>query len=362
MSKTAKAFSLLLLFFIALTNLALKKVPDSNSTLVINDQTTVWEVMTSLGKTNVNNIDKGRQFDAAKGEQLIRRGITYNFNGKKTAPMSPKLSCIACHSLQAEHPKPSTMNPQSRLEYADSMGLPFLPGAPFVGLVNRIAFFTNDYQEIFTHKYKQSLEIGHKNIRKAIQGCNTVYGKGRMLDAWEVESILAFLWKLELKIGDLKIPKDVLSQIQESVNTNIANSRAVNLMRRYYMEVYPASLAAPIPLHKRGQVSPVLNDFNNGRRVYKTSCLYCHANKKFANFSLDRQQKTFKFLKKHLDSTSPFSIYDAIRYSPGSKANRKGVPHYTAQRMSDQQVQDLRFYITQMAKLGSRAKDYYPST
>jgi hypothetical protein len=90
--------------------------------------------------------------------------------------------------------------------------------------------------------------------------------------------------------------------------------------------------------------------------------LYCHANKKFAQFKLDKQQKTFKFLKKHLDSSSPYSIYDAIRYSPGSKANKKGIPHYTAQRMSDQQIQDLRFYIIQMAKLGARAKDYYPNT
>ena len=115
----------------------------------------------------------------------------------------------------------------------------------------------------------------------------------------------------------------------------------------------------PKPVAERKQVSPVMNSYANGRSVYKRSCLHCHANKRFSKYKLDKKQKTFKFLKKHLDLSSRFSIYDAIRYSPGSKGNKTLTPHYTKERMSDQQIQDLRFYINQVARLGGRADAYY---
>ena len=361
MSKTTKAFSLLCLCIVVLTFLAANNVPNERPFLAINDSTKVWKVMTSLGKINTNALDKNQRSDAIKGQQLIMTGVTTNFKGKKVPHTSHtgKLTCIACHTLELEHPQPNTLNPQSRLEHGDSLGIPFLPGAPFFGLVNRVAFFTNDYQDAFAHKDRLALQVGHRDIRKAIQACNTVYGKGRKLEAWEIESILAFLWTLELKMGDLKIPDSLVADIQESIATNVNNARSVNVMRRYYPEVYPATLAGPIPLGERKQISPVLNSFSNGQRVYKQSCLYCHANRKYAHFKMDSQQKTFKLLKKHFDDTSRYSIYDAIRYSPGSKANRTGTPHYTSQRMSNQQIQDLRFFITQMARLGDDAYEYY---
>ncbi|BDS14744.1 cytochrome c family protein [Aureispira anguillae] len=357
MSQTTKVFSLLFLSFIALTHLAVNRVPQPN--FEITDETKVWKVMTSLGKVNVNVLDKQRRHDATKGQQLVMRGYTRNFKGQKTAKTSSKLFCVACHTTEKEHPQIGTMNPQSRLEHGDSVGIPFLPGAPFYGLVNRVAFFTNDYQHIFAHKNRLALQVGHRDIRKAIQACNTVYAKGRSLEAWEIESILAYLWTMELKMGDLQVPDTLITIIEDAIKTNIGNSRAVNLMRRYYQEVYPASLISPIPVGERNLISPVLNSYSNGRRVYKQSCLHCHAGKRYANFGLDRSQKTFKFLKKHFDLTSKYSIYDALRYSPGSKGNKTNPPHYTVERMSNQQLQDLRFYITQKARLGAEADDYY---
>ncbi|MFK7799853.1 MAG: hypothetical protein AB8E82_20535 [Aureispira sp.] len=356
MSKTT---GIILLLLITLTVLA-HKVHQPTATLAeITDQTKVWSVMSGLGKVNVNVLYKNPQHDALKGEQLITKGITLDFQGKKTPRTSPKLTCIACHTVEKEHPIFGTMDPQSRLEHGDSMGIPFLPGAPLYGLVNRVAFFTDDYQHKFQHKHQQVLKDGHRNIRLAIQACNKVYAKGRTLDNWEVESILAYLWTLELQMGDLRVPDTIVSIIEESISSSVNGSKAVNLMRRYYPEVYPATLAPPIPYNKRPEVSPVLNSYKNGKRIYKLSCLHCHANKRFANLKLDRSQKTLKFLKKHFDTNSRYSIYDAVRYSPGSKANRSNIPHYTAQRMSDQQIQDLRFYIAQRAKMGPAADKYY---
>lgn len=359
MSKTTSIFSLFLLSLLALTQLAVHSVPEQAPSLEITDETMVWKVMTSLGKVNVNVLDKNRQFSKNKGQQLVTRGYTSSFKGNKTALTSKKLFCVACHSLEKEHPNANNISPQSRLEYGDSMSIPFLPGAPFYGLVNRVAFFTNDYQQIFAHKNRMAVQVGHRDIRKAIQACNTLYAKGRTLDPWEIESILAYLWTLELKVGDLNIPDSILHITEEAIKTNKNNARAVNLMRRYYKEVYAATLVLPLPIEERSLISPVLNNFNNGKKVYRQSCLHCHAGRRYANFKLDRSQKTFKFLKKHFDMPSRYSIYDAVRYSPGSKGNKTNPPHYTSQRMSDQQLQDLRFYITQKAKLGIEADNYY---
>lgn len=356
MSKTTGVVVLLL---ITLTVLAHQANQATAPLAEITDETKVWSVMSGLGKVNVNALYKNPQHDVIKGEQLVTKGVTVDFQGRTTPKTSPKLTCIACHTLEPEHPIFGTMDPQSRLEHADSAGLAFLPGAPLYGLVNRVAFFTDDYQKDFQHKHQQALKDGHRNIRLAIQACNKVYAKGRTLDNWEIESILSYLWTLELQMGDLKVPDTIVSIIEQSIATNLNGSKAVNLMRRYYPEVYPATLVAPIPREKRPEVSPVLNSYQNGKRVYRLSCLHCHAGKRFSNFKLDRSQKTFNFLKKHLDTDSRYSIYDALRYSPGSKANRSNIPHYTAQRMSDQQIQDLRFYIAQRAKLGAEADDYY---
>jgi hypothetical protein len=88
--------------------------------------------------------------------------------------------------------------------------------------------------------------------------------------------------------------------------------------------------------------------------------LHCHANKRYSDYSLDKKQKTFAFLKKNFDVENGYhSIYTAMRYSPGDKSEKCNAPHFTGERLSDQQIQDLRFFITQMAKMGDEAYDYF---
>lgn len=335
-------------------------IPQKNQ-FEITDKTKVWRIMSGLGKVNVNSLYKSIPHDVLKGEQLVTKGVTVDFKGRTTPRTSPKLTCVACHSIEPEHPFYGTIDAKARLEHADSMGMPFLPGAPLYGLVNRVAFFMDDYQRKFVHKQAYALKDGHRNIRLAIQACNTIYAKGRPLQDWELESILDYLWTLELKMGDLGVPDSVLVLVKESMETNLANSRAVNLMRRYYPEVYPATLVPPLPIEEREEVSPVLNDYNSGKAIYRRSCLHCHANRRFANLKLDQSPNSFKLLKKHMDSGSRQDFYDAVRYQPDSKANRSQPPHYTAERMSDQQIQDLRFYILQQLQLGSKEADAYHS-
>ncbi len=358
MSNLFKIISILLITSLLLANTVVHK--QSIPPLILTESTPIWDIMTSLGKVNVNVLHPQKNGIIHKGRQLVTTGITINEKGKQTPPTSRKLTCVACHTLQNEYFEPVVINPEKRLEYADSMNLPFLPGTPFRGIVNRVRFFNDDYQKIFSNKKAKALKKGHNNIREAIQTCNQVYAKGRELKEWEIESILAFFWTIELKLGELKISSEDLASIKKSIETNRQNARAVNLMRRYYREVYPATLVAPLPIDQRRQISPIINNFQNGRILYQRACLHCHENKRYANFSLDSRQKTFKFLKKHFDNDkSVYSIYTSSRYNPDSKLDRKGTPHYTAERMSDQQLQDLRFFILKMAQLGNEAYQSY---
>lgn len=332
----------------------------ASATATISDDTPLWDVMIQLGKIRMNTVDSNKLFDTNKGYELAHQGSTSDFNGKRV----PKLAhhpCIACHTIEPEYARLDVIDPQKRLLYADSLELPFLPGAPFYGLINRIYFFTEDYQTKFTHPTLGNLmKQGHIDLRKAIQACNQIYAHGREMQDWEVESIVAYLWTLQIKMGNLEIEPADMTDINNALNSNTGNAKAVNLLRRYYPEVYPATLAVPRPPAERRKTSPIINNFNNGRRVYKRSCLHCHEGKRYANFRLDEDQSTFQFLKKHFDdTTSRYSIYEALRYKPEARANRTGSPHYTSQRMSDQQLQDLRFYIIQMARFGNEAYDYY---
>lgn len=335
----------------------------SNSTAhsrFVTDDTPLWDIMIRLGKIRMNTIDSNKLFDANKGYELVFQGVTTDFNGKRTSKLAAN-PCIACHTTDPEYPRLDVIDAQKRLLYADSLDLPFLPGAPFYGIINRIYFFTEDYQNKYTHPTLGNLmKQGHIDLRKAIQACNQIYAQGRELQDWEVESIIAYFWTLQIKMGNLEIDAADMTDINNALASNVGNAKAVNLLRRYYPEVYPATLAAPRSPTERRKTSPIINNFNNGRRVYKRSCLHCHSGKRYANFRLDEDQSTFQFLKKHFDdTTSRYSIYEALRYKPESRANRTGSPHYTSQRMSDQQLQDLRFYIIQMARFGNEAYDYY---
>lgn len=86
MSKTTRTFFLFLLSILALAQLAVHSVPAPS--LEITNQTMVWKVMTSLGKVNVNVLDKNQRSSKTKGQQLVTRGYTSSFKGNKTAKTS----------------------------------------------------------------------------------------------------------------------------------------------------------------------------------------------------------------------------------------------------------------------------------
>ena len=55
---------------------------------------------------------------------------------------------------------------------------------------------------------------------------------------------------------------------------------------------------------------------------------------------------TLKWLKRHITDDSDLSIYQIVRKGTYSEfGHREYMPHYTMEKMSDQQLEDLRAFI-----------------
>jgi len=52
------------------------------------------------------------------------------------------------------------------------------------------------------------------DLRKAIQLCAVECSQGRALEDWEMESVLAYLWTIGLKMNDLSFSKKELKSIK----------------------------------------------------------------------------------------------------------------------------------------------------
>jgi len=60
---------------------------------------------------------------------------------------------------------------------------------------------------------------------------------------------------------------------------------------------------------------------------------------------------TFRFLEKHLFVYDRYSIYQVVRWGTSPLTGKKAyMPQYTAEKMSVQQLEDLRAYILSQAR------------
>jgi mono/diheme cytochrome c family protein len=94
-----------------------------------------------------------------------------------------------------------------------------------------------------------------------------------------------------------------------------------------------------------------MGDTENGALIYKNSCMHCHDNRKYSFFNLDYSKATFRNLRNNLDEYHERSIYQVARYGTSPVAGKKAyMPQYTKEKMTPQQLEDLKSYIIQEAK------------
>jgi len=118
----------------------------------------------------------------------------------------------------------------------------------------------------------------------------------------------------------------------------------IDNLKAHFLNGSPATFATPPDNRKEGYNYE--GDPQNGKLIYDLSCKHCHENQRYAFFNLDNSKYSFKHLEKHISRYTRYSIYQVIRWGtspiPGKRAY---MPNYTLEKLSHQQVEDLRAYI-----------------
>ena len=329
------------LVIIIISLLGLTRV-DQKLSFELASDTPVIEVLEQLGESYADKKPKTSiaGVSAAVGESLFHTGLAPKPQGGTTKKQSKHFVCTSCHNVVQEDPDLAHPDPQSRLEYSELRGIPYLQGTTMYGAVNRQSYYNGDYYK----KYGELVEPARKDIRAAIQLCATECAQGRELNDWELESILSYLWELQYTMDDLSLSPSQLSDIQEALDQGKPSSKAVEILHSGYALKSEATFIPPPADRKVG--TGLTGNPENGRLVYENSCLHCHYNGRYSYFSLDDHKFSFTHLNKHMDRFTRHSIYQVIRWGVPVKSGKASyMPQYTSERMSDQQLADLRAYI-----------------
>lgn len=282
---------------------------------------------------------------AEKGEELFHTGFSSKSNGRKTTKQSKHFNCTSCHNVVREDPDLLISDPQARLDYVDEKGIPFLQGTTLYGAVSRRTFYNDDYEL----KYGDLVKPARHDLRGAIQLCAVECAQGRELDNWELESILKYLWKIDLKIKDLDLTNIEKAEIEEMIQND--QVQAIEMIKSKYLSSSPATFANPNK--ERSYYNTKLADVANGEKIFRTSCMHCHENGRYSYFSLDTTQITMKHLQRKATTYKDHSIYQAVRYGIYSTNGRRSyMPQYPLEKMSEKQLADLRGYIDYVANGG----------
>ncbi len=311
-------------------------------TILIDENASVAELLEQLGDTpQPHKPDMTLPgVSVENGRSIIFDGISKNADGKEMPRQSKHFVCTSCHNTVKEDPDLSISDPEARLAYVAAKNLPFLQGTTLYGVVNRTSFYNGDYDK----KYGDLVKSARNNLRGAIDLCAVECSQGRTLEAWEMESILAYLWSIDLKMGDLLLGAAEMSSLNKAMNQGGDKSGAIQLIKSKYLQASPATFMTPPEDRTKG--FGLKGDPNNGNIIYHHSCLHCHDKGQYAFFTLDDSKYSFKFLNRHMDRYTRYSLYQVARYGTYPLNGKKSyMPHYTKEKMSDQQIEDLRAYI-----------------
>ncbi|MEM7510113.1 MAG: c-type cytochrome [Bacteroidota bacterium] len=315
----------------------------------ITEDTSLEEVLQMLGKPAPKHYisPEDRTVTLVKqGEELVKEGRTLGPDGNKTPYVSLFYVCTDCHNLVQEDPDLTKSDPEARLMYAAEQNIPFLQGTTFKGTVNRETWYNDDYVK----KYGELVYKANKDLGESIQLCAQECSQGRKLKDWEVKAIIAYYWSLEYSLADVKAKPSTLKALNEEELTSGTKKKLLEELRSLYMKKSPATFSDGPEDKIAGYKGVEEGDAFKGALLYKLSCQACHFPKGVSELNLDNSKFTFRKFRRNMDRDSYFNIYDIVRYGTyAMKGHKPYMPHYTLERMSHQQLEDLRAFIEQEA-------------
>ncbi len=273
----------------------------------------------------VHYIEKLDEAKIKQGEALIKKGWAYKTNGNKSKLISKHFVCTSCHNIKQVDPILNNTKPQDRLKYAEEHNLPFLQGTTLYGTVNRKHWYNGDY----SLKYGSLVIPAADTLENAVQLCAEVCSQGRVLDDWELESIMHYLWTIDLKTDDL--PTDKYNTAEE--------------LSALFEDASPATFVE----ESKSEMEGVTGNSENGKLIFERGCMFCHNGKEqVSSLKLKKDKYTLNKFKRNLYNGSDFDLLHIARKGTKPHVSHKPyMPHYTAERLSKQQLADLIAFVKQ---------------
>ena len=317
-----------------------------------NTSTPVSKVLEDLGDPLADHAIEYTEAMVQRGKDIVLKGQTIGPDGSLSEKQSVYFVCTDCHNIKREDPDPRYSDPTARLSYAKKNNLQFLPATTLYGMVNRTSWFNDSYILL----YGDTILPGHKNLRKAVQICSEVCSSGRRLKKWELDSLMAYFWTIELKLGDLNLSADDWKTLKKAEANPVRHKELIPWLKSFYFKASPATFDSPperLSIGYRGLVG----DPERGEDVYKLACLNCHAEEGgSSHYELDLSIHTIRPLYENRAKQNRRSFYNAIRDGIYFKYVRPYMPQYSLERMTDQQIEDLNAYLESKAKSTVRSR------
>ena len=164
-----------------------------------------------------------------------------------------------------------------------------------------------------------------------------------------MESVIKYLWTLELRMNDLNLNQEEERIISDALNNSSERTKAIDIIESKYLKDSPAHFLPPPS--GREERKKINGNPEIGALIYSNSCMHCHKERRYSFYKLDYSRATFKNLKNNFGKYHERSIYQVARYGTSPAAGKKAyMPQYTEEKMSIQQLEDLKAYIAQEAK------------
>lgn len=295
----------------------------------------VEEALLMIGDEKpIHFISKLDADSARMGEEIVKYGQLSDGSNKR---VSKYFVCTDCHNLQMESANPADESPEAVLEYGMKNGVPFLPASTFYGMYNKRHWYNDDYYK----KYGDLVKPTRDSLYNAIQLCATQCSQGREMEHWEIRSVLHYYKSLELKISDLKFDQNELERFEGLLVSD--KMEAMKLLKSKYSQANPAHFGtSEIP-----KVDGYKPNAKNGEYIFNYGCLHCHdAKTGITNFKLSDDKLSLKFLHKKKNKYNHYAVPHITRYGTYAISGRKQyMPLYSFEKMSNEQMLDLLYYI-----------------
>lgn len=277
-----------------------------------------------------------------EGRDLVLEGRTHDpEGGGKSKYISLYYVCTNCHNQVIEDPDLTRSDPDTRLTYAVQHDMPFLQGTTFYGIVNRESWYNDDYYK----KYGDLVKPARTDVRQAIQLCAKECSKGRYLEDWEVNAILAYYYSISYRLQDI-LSADEIGALNRDIKDPSTYAGWISTIKSKYALKSPATFVDPP--YELGANTPN-GDPARGKEIFAHSCQTCHKPYGCSSVVFDDSKYTFNDFQKRFDKNY-WWLYEIVRHGtygyPGHKAY---MPLYPAERMSNQEVEDLKSYFLQQA-------------